>query len=111
MKCHMRSHQWSLGDIRSEAKEPGKLLSGGCWQFKFQVISEDGVKDTQSRAERKRGDEDGIIKTEAREGRTHQGQLADSLDSVLRTQEGILRGTTRFNPCPSDLPERTANKP
>ena len=61
---------WSFGDIRSEAKASGKPLSGGCPQFKFQVISEDTVEVTQSRAERKEGNEDGIIKTEATEDST-----------------------------------------
>lgn len=64
------SHKWSFRDIRSEAKVSGKPLSGGCPQFKFQVISEDTVEVTQLRAERKEGNEDGIIKTEAREDST-----------------------------------------
>lgn len=49
-------------------KSPGgHAHSGGCWQFKFQVISEGGVKGTQPRAERKEGNDDDIIQTEAGE--------------------------------------------
>ena len=52
-----------------------------------------------------------IIKTEAREDSTPRMDVRKNLDSVLGTQQGLLTGRTRFSPCPSGLPKRTANKP
>lgn len=69
------------------------------------------MEGTQPRAEKKEGDGDDVIKTEAGETEHTKVSRTKSSDSVPRAQQEILTGIMRLNPRLSDLTERIRNKP